>query len=77
MGKFCLCTVQGYIPIIGRDGIHFYEDEEGNKYLMNEPHERKKLFEDRVTIGAHLGGNWKSRKASMKDSVNFLLENVD
>ena len=63
--------------IIGRDGIHFYEDEEGNKYLMNEPHERKKLFEDRVTIGAHLGGNWKSRKASMKDSVNFLLENVD
>ena len=44
---------------------------------MNEPHERKKLFEDRVTIGAHLGGNWKSRKASMKDSVNFLLENVD
>tara|TARA_B100001123_G_scaffold386322_1_gene460658 strand:+ start:122 stop:1054 length:933 start_codon:yes stop_codon:yes gene_type:complete len=62
--------------IVGKDGIHYFEDEEGNKYLMNEPHERTKLFKDRAVIGAHLGGNWKARRASMKDSVNFLLKNI-
>ena len=44
---------------------------------MNEPHERAKLFKDRAKIGAHLGGNWKARKASMRDSVHFLLENIN
>jgi len=46
------------------------------EFLWNEPHERAQLFKDRAKIGAHLGGNWKARKASMRDSVNFLLENI-
>tara|TARA_B100001123_G_scaffold85195_1_gene97786 strand:+ start:12914 stop:13843 length:930 start_codon:yes stop_codon:yes gene_type:complete len=60
--------------IIGKDGIHYYEDEEGNHYLMNEPDEREKLLKERVHKGAHLGRNWEAREASMKDSVNFLLK---
>jgi hypothetical protein len=43
---------------------------------MNEPHERAQLFKDRAKMGANLGGNWKARRSSMKDSVNFLLENI-
>ena len=61
---------------VGKDGSHYHEDKEGNKTSMNEPHERAQLFKDRAKIGAHLGGNWKARKASMKDSVKFLLENI-
>ena len=44
--------------------------------MMNEPHEREKLFKDRAKIGAHLGCNWKARKSSMEDSVHFLLDNI-
>ena len=62
--------------IIGKDGIHYYENNEGKRYLMNEPHERAKLFKDRAKVGAHLGGNWKARKKSMRDSVSFLLDNI-
>ena len=62
--------------VVGKDGSHYHEDKEGNKTFMNEPHERANLFKDRAKIGAHLGGNWKARKASMRDSVNFLLENI-
>ena len=62
--------------VVGKDGLQYYEDKEGNKFFSNEPHERAQLFKDRAKIGAHLGGNWKARKASMKDSVNFLLENI-
>ena len=62
---------------VGKDGSHYHEDKEGNKTFMNEPHERAKLFKDRAKIGAHLGGNWKARKASMRDSVHFLLENIN
>jgi len=28
-------------------------------------------------IGAHLGCNWHARRASMQDSIKFLLENLD
>ena len=62
--------------VVGKDGSHYHEDKEGNKTFMNEPSERAQLFKDRAKIGAHLGGNWKARRASMKDSVNFLLENI-
>ena len=62
---------------VGKDGSHYHEDKEGNKTFMNEPHERAQLFKDRAKIGAHLGGNWKARKASMRDSVHFLLENTN
>ena len=61
---------------VGKDGSHYHEDKEGNKTFMNEPHERAKLFKDRAKIGAHLGGNWEARRSSMKDSVNFLLDNI-
>ena len=61
---------------VGKDGSHYHADKEGNKTFMNEPHERAQLFRDRAKIGAHLGGNWKARRASMKDSVDFLLENI-
>ena len=54
-----------------------WEDKEGNKTFMNEPHERAQLFKDRAKMGAHLGGNWEARRSSMKDSVNFLLENIN
>ena len=42
--------------------------------MMNEPHERTKLFKDKAKIGAHLGCNWQARRSSMKDSIQFLLE---
>ena len=61
---------------VGKDGHHFHEDKEGKRTPMNEPHERTKIFKDRAKIGAHLGRNWKARKASMKDSVDFLLSNT-
>ena len=61
---------------VGKDGSHYHEDKDGNKTFMNEPHERAQLFKDRAKIGAHLGGNWKARRASMKDSVDFLLDNI-
>ncbi len=61
---------------VGRDGSHYHEDIEGKRTLMNEPHERSQLFKDRAKIGAHLGRNWKARKKSMIDSVNFLLSNI-
>ena len=60
---------------VGTDGSHYHEDVEGKRTLMNEPHERSQLFKDRAKIGAHLGRNWKARKKSMIDSVNFLLSN--
>ena len=68
-------AVGGRHTFVGKDGHHFHEDKEGKRTPMNEPHERTKIFEDRAKIGAHLGRNWKARKASMKDSVDFLLSN--
>ena len=64
------------LTYVGKDGSHYHEDKEGNKTFMNEPHERAQLFKDRAKMGANLGGNWKARRSSMKDSVNFLLENI-
>ena len=61
---------------VGKDGSHYHVDTNGTKTPMNEPHERTKLFKDKAKIGAHLGCNWKARKASMEDSVNFLLDNI-
>ena len=61
---------------VGKDGHHYHEDKEGKRTPMNEPHERTKIFKDRAKIGAHLGRNWKARKASMKDSIEFLLSNT-
>ena len=70
-------AVGGRHTVVGRDGNHYHEDKEGKRTPMNEPHERTKIFKDRAKIGAHLGRNWKARKASMKDSVDFLLSNID
>ena len=61
---------------VDKGGSHYHKDEDGNKTMMNEPREREKLFKDRAKIGAHLGCNWKARKSSMEDSVNFLLDNI-
>ena len=69
-------AVGGRHTFVGKDGHHFHEDKEGKRTPMNEPHERTKIFKDRAKIGAHLGRNWKARKASMKDSVDFLLSNT-
>ena len=69
-------AVGGRHTFVGKDGHHFHEDKEGKRTPMNEPHERTKIFKDRPKIGAHLGRNWKARKASMKDSVDFLLSNT-
>ena len=69
-------AVGGRHTFVGKDGHHFHEDKEGKRTPMNEPHERTKIFKDRAKIGAHLGRNWKARKASMKDSIDFLLSNT-
>ena len=69
-------AVGGRHTFVGKDGHHFHEDKEGKRTPMNEPHERTKIFKDRAKIGAHLGRDWKARKASMKDSVDFLLSNT-
>ena len=69
-------AVGGRHTFVGKDGHHFHEDKEGKRTPMNEPHERTKIFKDRAKKGAHLGRNWKARKASMKDSVDFLLSNT-
>ena len=61
---------------VDKGGSHYHKDEDGKKTMMNEPHEREKLFKDRAKIGAHLGCNWKARKSSMEDSVHFLLDNI-
>ena len=66
-------AVGGRHTFVGIDGYHYHEDKEGKRTPMNEPHERTKIFKDRAKIGAHLGRNWKARRASMKDSVEFLL----
>ena len=69
-------AVGGRHTFVGKDGHHYHEDKEGKRTPMNEPHERTKIFKDRAKIGAHLGRNWKARKASMKDSIEFLLSNT-
>ena len=69
-------AVGGRHTFVGKDGYHYHEDKEGKRTPMNEPHERTKIFKDRAKIGAHLGRNWKARRASMKDSVEFLLSNT-
>tara|TARA_B100000902_G_scaffold254849_1_gene241274 strand:- start:4704 stop:5642 length:939 start_codon:yes stop_codon:yes gene_type:complete len=69
-------AVGGRHTFVGRDGNHYHEDKEGKRTPMNEPHERTKIFKDRAKIGAHLGRNWNARKASMKDSVEFLISNT-
>ena len=64
--------------IIDTKGILYYEDNDGNRFNMNAPEERMKLIESGVVpIGAHLGCNWKARNASMIDSINFLIENLN
>ena len=68
-------AVGGRHTFVGKDGYHYHEDKEGKRTPMNEPHERTKIFKDRAKIGAHLGRNWKARRASMKDSVEFLVSN--
>ena len=60
--------------IVGKDGTHYHLDIEGKKTMMNEPHQRTKLFKDRAKLGAHLGCNWQARRSSMQDSIQFLLE---
>ena len=60
--------------IVAKDGTHYHLDVDGKKTMMNEPHERTKLFKDRAKIGAHLGCNWQARRSSMQDSIQFLLE---
>ena len=69
-------AVGGRHTFVGKDGYHYHEDKEGKRTPMNEPHERTKIFKDRAKIGAHLGRNWKARRASMKDSVEFLVSNT-
>ena len=69
-------AVGGRHTFVGKDGYHYHEDKEGKRTPMNEPHERTKIFKDRAKIGAHLGRNWKARRASMKDSVEFLLSHT-
>ena len=64
--------------IIKKDGSQYYDGEDGVRYEMNTVEGRIKLIQSGLApIGAHLGCNWKARRASMKDSLNFLKENLD
>ncbi len=64
--------------IIKKDGSQYYDGKDGVRYEMNTVEGRIKLIQSGLApIGAHLGCNWKARRASMKDSLNFLKENLD
>ena len=64
--------------IIKKDGSQYYDGEDGVRYEMNTVEGRIKLIQSGLApIGAHLGCNWKARRASMNDSLNFLKENLD
>ena len=61
---------------IDKTGLLYYEID-NERYEMNTPEGRLKLIgSGAVPIGASLGRNWKARKASFKDSINFLKENL-
>jgi dienelactone hydrolase len=76
-GNSKIITYEDRHTFIAKDGFHYHQDKEGNRTPMNEPHERSQIFKDRAKVGAHLGRNWKARKASMQDSISFLLSNLD
>jgi dienelactone hydrolase len=62
---------------IDKKGNLYFQNDEGIKYLLNEPEDRANMFKASSGIkGGHLGGNWISRKQSMKDSVDFLQNNL-
>ena len=61
---------------IDKTGLLYYEID-NERYEMNTPAGRLKLIgSGAVPIGASLGRNWKARKASFKDSINFLKDNL-
>ncbi len=61
---------------IDKTGLLYYEID-NERYEMNTPEGRLKLIgSGAVPKGASLGRNWKARKASFKDSINFLKENL-
>ena len=61
---------------IDKNGLLYYEID-NERYEMNTPEGRLKLIESGAApIGASLGRNWKARKASFKDSINFLKDNL-
>ena len=61
---------------IDKTGFLYYEID-NERYEMNTPEGRLKLIESGAApIGASLGRNWKARKASFKDSINFLKDNL-
>ena len=63
--------------VIKKDGYQYFDGSDGVRYEMNTPEGRIKLIQSGLApIGAHLGCNWKARKNSMKDSLNFLIENL-
>ena len=61
---------------IDKNGLLYYEID-NERYEMNTPEGRLKLIESGAApIGASLGRNWKARKESFKDSINFLKDNL-
>ena len=63
--------------VIKKDGYQYYDGDDGVRYEMNTPEGRIKVIQSGLApIGAHLGCNWKARKASMKDSLQFLIDNL-
>lgn len=62
---------------IDKNGNLYYESDSGERFEMNTPEGRLKLIESgSAPIGASLGRNWNARKASFKDSINFLKNNL-
>ncbi len=62
---------------ISKDGTLYFESDSGERFEMNTPEDRLRLIESGITpIGASLGRNWKARKASFIDSINFLKQNL-
>ena len=62
---------------IDKDGNLYFENDSGERFLLNEPEQRLSLFNESKNIkGAHLGVNWELRERSMKDVVDFLLSKI-
>ena len=62
---------------IDKDGNLYFENDSGERFLLNEPEQRLSLFNESKNIkGAHLGVNWEMRERSMKDAVDFLLSKI-
>ena len=62
---------------IDKEGNLYFQNDKGDRHLLNEPEDRASMFKASSSIkGGHLGGNWKARRSSMLDATNFLKQTL-